>query len=155
MRWLQAVLLLIGLPVLAAVVCGFGLAVFGAVVLFRPDPGTHGTGAWGSAFGPMLFLVLGAIGGGLGGAVGAMIHISRAEGTTWPRSTWLGIAVGFVLCALGQFVARQMESSGLWHDLFVGSGWGALVSFIVLGSLGGFLGSAIALAVPKRSVSRQ
>lgn len=139
LRFLQAILLLLGTPVLLAAVFGASAAFFGALV-FRPDPGTHGTGAWGSYFGVMLFLVLGGLFGVIAGLIGAITLISSANDKHWPLAIWIGIAVGLATCAVGQFIASNTETAGLWKDVFVDEWWGVPISFVILGTLGGYLG---------------
>jgi H+/Cl- antiporter ClcA len=155
MRILQAILLLVGTPLLLATLTGFAAATFGAVTLFRPDPDTHRTGAWGSYFGVMLFLILGGILGGIGGFVTAITVITQGNDKRWPLPTWIGIAAGFLACAIGQFIARNTETSGLWKDVFVDEWWGVPLSFAILGALGGYLGTLTAQLRPNAVRARQ
>lgn len=146
LRYFQYLLLLIGPPILWALIVGFGMAVLGDVIVFRPPPGTHGTGAWGSAYGVILFLFLGGIFGLIGGLVQAITQIVQSDGQTWKLPTWLGIAAGVCLCIILQFNAITSDSSGLFKDLFVDISWGAAALIVAMGTLGGWTGKLISIA---------
>lgn len=140
MRILQAILLCICMPILGATLGAVGLGLLGAFVVFRPDPATDGTGAWGSAIGAMLFFLLGGIIGAISGLVAAIYQLQNESNRLWSRTTWVGIACGSALCALFQFMARNSETDGLWKSIFVETWWGALAAFVMFGATGGFLG---------------
>lgn len=120
------------------VVCGFSAAIFGELVTFRRDPGTHGTAAWGSAFGVLLFLALGSLIGAMAGLVTAISQISQRNERSWPRIIWVGIGIGILVCAIVHFSVANSETYGLLHEIFVNNWWATPIAYIFFGALGGY-----------------
>ena len=145
MRILHAILLLLGTPLILLVVCGFSAALFGEMVVFRRDPGTHGTGAWGSAYGILLFLALGGIAGAIIGLITAIGLISQSENKPWPRAIWIGIGIGLLVCTQVHVFSLNPNSDGILYEIFVNDVWAIPFAYVFYGAIGGYVGAAVAL----------
>ena len=127
------------------------MGILGELTLFRPSPGTHGTAAWGSAFGAVFSSFVGAIAGLIAGLVLALTQIAQHDGQLWKRPTWLGIVAGVCLFIALQFIATTFDPEGLFRDLFVRTSWGAAALLAALGTMGGYAGGLVSIAIQSSS----
>lgn len=153
MRWLQALLLMIGNVVLGLMVVGVGLAIFSEFTVFARNPNEHGTSAWGSAYGVMFAFLLGAFFGILIGLIHAVTVIARSEGRLWHRPTWLGMLAGLILTLPASqiypvIVTAFCGTGSILHDL-TDYAVGLMIFTVVLVTLGGYAGWIFETATAK------
>lgn len=153
MRWLQALLLIIGNVVLGLMVFGIGLAIFSEFTVFAYDPNVHGTGAWGRAYGIMFAFLVGAFFGILFGLIHAVTVIARSEGRLWNRPTWLGMLIGLIatLPAVQIYpviITTLCGTGSILHDL-TDYAVGLMIFTVLLVTLGGYVGWVFEAATAK------
>jgi hypothetical protein len=105
MRWLENLLLVVGLTTLGLTFGGLGLAAFAVVVVFRGRAGQQPSMNWGSLYGAIGALICGGFLGALVGFAWGINCIRERDDRPWPLTAWLGIAAGLILGLTVRFVA--------------------------------------------------
>ena len=151
MRWLQALLLIIGNVVSGLMVVGVGLALFPSFTIFARDPNEHGASAWGSAYGIMFAFLFSALFGILLGLTHALTVIARSEGLLWHRPTWLGLLAGLALALPAAQIYPVMVTAlcgtgSILHDL-TDYAVGVMIFTVMLTTLCGYTGWIVAVAM--------
>ena len=142
MKWLQAVLLIVGNAVLGMMIVGVSLGFFSETIFARPNE--NGISTWGSAYGVIFAFLFGALIGLIVGLIHAATVIVRSEGLLWHRPTWLGILAGLAVTrpAVSMYtvvITAHFGTGSILHDL-TEYAVGLMIFTIVLATLGGYAG---------------
>jgi hypothetical protein len=96
-RVLQQLLVVLGMTVLGAVVCGPGLAMLAAFTILQPRAGEDPSLGWGAAIVYVGIILGGGVVGAFGGLTMGCRRLARSAEQIWSAPVYAGVILGTLL----------------------------------------------------------